>query len=100
LNDLSTIAHIIVGMFKDDILPELTSRSGLSYRSYTSNNSTFDTIWEDAAHKLKNDFANILTFNYDDLDKALQEYRDKFICTFMISLHKYVIKHSKFNWND
>lgn len=79
---------------------EVISRSGLiPQKSYIGHSSTFDIIWEVTSQEFINDLINIILENYDDLDKALQEYTDKFVNKFMILHHKLVVEPSKYNWN-
>ena len=89
----------IVKMF-DEARFEIISRSGLvPQKSYLGNSSMFDLIWEVTNYELIEDIANILERNYNNLNKALQEFKDKFVNMFMTLHHNHVVKYSKFNWN-
>lgn len=79
---------------------ELTSRSGLVPRkSYVGHSSTFDVISTVTSQELVGDIIDIIKENYNDLDKALQEYKDNFVSRFMTLHHEHVVKPSKYNWN-
>lgn len=79
---------------------EVISRSGLIPReSYVGHSSAFDLIWEVTSQELMGDIINIIQENYDNLDKALQEYKDKFVNRFMTLHHEYIVRPSKYNWN-
>ncbi len=79
---------------------EIISRSGLIPRkSYVEHSSTFDMIWEFAIQELMDDMIDIIRGDYDDLDKALQEYKDNFVSKFMALHHEHIVKPSKYNWN-
>lgn len=79
---------------------EVISRSGLvPQKSYAGHKSTFDMILEVTSRELMGDIINIAQENYDDLDKALQEYKDKFVNRFMTLHHEYIVRPSKYNWN-
>lgn len=79
---------------------EVISRSGLvPQKSYVGHSSTLDIIWEVASQELMGDIINIIQGNYDDLDKALQEYKDNFVSKFMTLHHEHVVRPSKYNWN-
>ena len=79
---------------------EVISRSGLvPQQSYVGHSSIFDVLWEVTSQKLMKHIIDILQGDYDDLDKALQEYKDEFVNEFMILHHEHVVEPSKFNWN-
>lgn len=79
---------------------EVISRSGLvPQKSYVGHSSTLDIIWEVTSQELMGDIINIIQGNYDDLDKALQEYKDNFVNRFMTLYHEHIVRPSKYNWN-
>lgn len=92
-------AKAILKMLKELRL-EVISRSGLvPRRSYVGHSSTFDLIWEVTSQELMENIINIIRGDYDDLDKALQEYKDNFVSKFMALHHEHIVKPSKYNWN-
>lgn len=92
-------AKAILKMLKELRL-EVISRSGLvPRRSYVGYSSTFDLTWEVTSQELMENIINIIRGDYDDLDKALQEYKDNFVSKFMALHHEHIVKPSKYNWN-
>lgn len=91
-------ASAILKMLKELRL-EVISRSGLVPRkSYIGHSSTFDIIWEVTSQELMGDIISILQ-GCDNLDKALQDYKDKFVNKFMVLHHEHVVRPSKYHWN-
>lgn len=99
IQERSKVLKAIQKMLKELRL-EVISRSGLVPReSYVGNSSTFDVLWETTSYTLMYSFMDIILGKYDNLDRALQEYKDTFVNEFMTLHHKLVVTPSKFNWN-